>query len=311
MAVVGLWHWSASWPALLCYAVVAVAHLVGLRRTLPASSPAAVRQLRKQAIAFQGGLALALLSLVSPIGFLSDTYIWVRALQFLLLAMVATGLMVLGAPWQALRAAAAQVGLVRAAEGPRVGQPQQPGKQPVSDMERISGRMPWLLRWPGTTVVAVNVIWLAWQLPVLFDAVKTSSAVALAYHATCVAAGLVFWLQLVGSRPLSPPSAPLRRLRLLVGSVGAWTIVGMVLVFGSAVVYPVYANSAHQLMTVLDDQQLAGAVLWMGSLPPLITAGVAILMHWLSDEESAELSADLDRLLTPRKNAWSARSGIR
>jgi putative membrane protein len=311
VAVVGLWHWSASWPALLCYAVVAVAHLVGLRRTLPASSPAAVRQLRKQAIAFQGGLALALLSLVSPIGFLSDTYIWVRALQFLLLAMVATGLMVLGAPWQALRAAAAQAGLVRAAEGPRAGKPQQPGEQPVSDMERISGRTPWLLRWPGTTVVAVNVIWLAWQLPVLFDAVKTSSAVALACHATCVAAGLVFWLQLVGSRPLSPPSAPLRRLRLLVGSVGAWTIVGMVLVFGSSVVYPVYANSAHQLMTVLDDQQLAGAVLWMGSLPPLITAAVAILMHWLSDEESAELSADLDRLLTPRKNAWSARSGIR
>ena len=40
-------------------------------------------------------------------------------------------------------------------------------------------------------------------------------------------------------------------------------------------------------MTVLDDQQVGGAVLWMGMLPPLIIAAVALLMRWMSDEESA------------------------
>ena len=64
-------------------------------------------------------------------------------------------------------------------------------------------------------------------------------------------------------------------------------------------------------MTVLDDQQLAGAVYWMGMLPPLLVAAVAVLTRWLSEEESAELSAGLDRLLTPRKDAWSARPGMR
>jgi cytochrome c oxidase assembly factor CtaG len=64
-------------------------------------------------------------------------------------------------------------------------------------------------------------------------------------------------------------------------------------------------------MTVLDDQQLSGAVLWMGVLPALIAVAVALLMRWLNDEESAELSADLHRLLTPRKDAWSARPGFR
>ena len=71
------------------------------------------------------------------------------------------------------------------------------------------------------------------------------------------------------------------------------------------VLYPVYANSAHHLMTVLDDQQLSGAVLWMGMLLPLIVAGVALLLEWFSNEESAELSAGLDRLLAPR-SAWLA-----
>ncbi|MGH3303252.1 MAG: hypothetical protein ACRDOK_16540 [Streptosporangiaceae bacterium] len=37
-------------------------------------------------------------------------------------------------------------------------------------------------------------------------------------------------------------------------------------------------------------------VLWMGMLPPLITAAVALLSQWLNDEESAELSAGLIRL---------------
>jgi putative membrane protein len=265
-------------------------------------------ELGRQAIAFQGGLLLTLLAVISPMGYFSDVYIWVRALQFLLVAMVATGLMVLGAPWQALRIAVRQDRSVRQPGGSRAG---DAGQGPWRRVPGMRGRTPYLLARPGTAVIAVNVVWLGWQLPVLYDAAKTNSAIASASHLTCLGAGIVFWLQLIGSRPLSPVATPLRRLKLVVGTVGAMTILGMVLVFGSAVVYPVYANSAHHLMTVLDDQQLSGAVLWMGSLAPLITVAVVLLMRWLSDEESEELSADLDRLLVPRRNAWSARPGVR
>jgi cytochrome c oxidase assembly factor CtaG len=122
---------------------------------------------------------------------------------------------------------------------------------------------------------------------------------------------MVFWMQLVGSGSLSPVAPPIRRVALVVASVGTTTILGMVLVFGSGVLYPAFANRWHYGMTVLDDQQLSGAVFWMGMLLPLITVAVALMMRWMSDEESAELSAGLDRLLTPRKNAWSARPGIR
>jgi putative membrane protein len=297
-------HWSASWPALLCYVVLAGAHLAGLRRLSRAGADGlSARERRRQAIVFHGGLLLALLALISPSGYLSDVYIWVRGLQFLLLAMVAPGLMVLGAPWQALAAA------VR----PRVAEPGQRGDEPVPDRASIAPRPPWLLAHPIIAVVIVNVVWLAWQLPAPFDAARGSASIAWAEHATCLLAGVVLWLQLIGSRPFSPPARPLRRMELVVATVGAMTVLGMVLVFGSNVMYPAYANSAHHLMTVLDDQQLSGAVLWMGSLPPLITVAVALLMRWLSDEDSAELelSADLDRLLLPRKNAWSARPGIR
>jgi hypothetical protein len=45
----------------------------------------------------------------------------------------------------------------------------------------------------------------------------------------------------------------------------------------------------------------------MGMLIPLVAAGVALLMQWFSNEESAELAADLDRLLTPRRHDWPSR----
>jgi cytochrome c oxidase assembly factor CtaG len=305
----GFWHWLADWPALACYAVIAAAHLTGLARLRAAGGFS--RERRQQALAFQSGLVLALLALVSPIGYLSEIYIWVRALQFLLLAMVATGLMVLGAPWQPLRLA------VRPDRSPTRSQPTPAGGPESARDRRVPGiegsgtGSAWLFARPGVAIVVVNAVWLAWQLPGPFDAVRTSGLVALACHLTCTLAGIVFWLQLIGSRPLSPVASPLRRLALIGGTAAASTVLGMVLVFGSNVQYPAYAGPAHHLMTVLDDQQLSGAVLWMGFLPPLVFVAVALLMRWFSEEESAELSAGLDRLLTPRKDGWSARPGIR
>jgi putative membrane protein len=309
-------HWSGSWPALGCYVVIAAAHLAGLRRLLTgAGDGPASSGLRHQAVVFHSGLLLALLALVSPAGYLSDVYIWVRGLQFLLLAIVAPGLIVLGAPWLALRAAVGRPGAGSGGQSAglaRSGGADRPGSPLVPLEGKLPARPPWLLARPILAVVLVNVIWLAWQLPGPFDAAKGSSLIAWAEHGTCLLAGVVLWLQLIGSAPFSPAARPLRRMELVVATVGVMTVLGMVLVFGSSVLYPAYANSAHRLMTVLDDQQLSGAVVWMGSLPPLITVAVALLMRWLSDEDSAEItSADLDRLLVPRKNAWSARPGIR
>jgi len=126
-----------------------------------------------------------------------------------------------------------------------------------------------------------------------------------------LAAGTLFWLQVIGSRPWSPASPPVRRASLLIGTVAVDTVLGMVLVFGSSVIYPSYANAAHHVMTVLDDQQLAGAVLWMGMLPPMIIAAVAVLLRWIDHEEAEALSVGFNRLLKPRESAWPSRPRFR
>jgi putative membrane protein len=285
-------HWSATWPVLLIYLAVAAAHLAG---TVRGGLRAGRRAVISEAALFQGGLLLALLAIVSPLRYWSGLYVWVRALQDLILAVLAPGLIVVGAPWSALARSVGrtQIG-ERKPDGPRAGQ-----------------RQPWWLRWPLATVVAFNVIWLGWHLPALFDEVPVSAAVAGLEYAAYLGAGILFWLQVIGSRPWAPAAVPMRRTAFLVGTVAADTILGMVLVFGSGVFYRYYDNSLHHVMTVVDDQQLAGAVLWMGVLPPMIAASVAVLVRWLNDEESEDLSAGIDRLLTQRSSAWPSRPRFR
>jgi putative membrane protein len=298
MSVV-LSHWSAIWLVLGAYVVVAGAHLAG---TLRGEAQAGQRGTTREAAVFQFGLLIALLAIVSPVRYWSGIYIWVRAIQDLLLAVVAPGLIVVGAPWAAL---------ARCVRRPDPGQRDRgdAARSRPSEGGRGGGRG---LRWPVTTVVAFNVIWLAWHVPALFDRVPVSAAAAAVEYVLYLGAGILFWLQVIGSRPWTPAAVPLRRAALLIGTVAADTILGMVLVFGSGVLYRVYSNPSHHVMTVVDDQQLAGAILWMGILPPMIAAAVAVLMRWLNDEESRALSAGIDRLLTPRSSAaWPSRPRLR
>jgi putative membrane protein len=290
-------HWSAIWLAVGAYLVVAGAHLAG---TLRGGAQAGQRAPTREAVVFQLGLLAALLALVSPVRYWSGIYVWVRAVQDLLLAVVAPGLIVLGAPWPALARAAGRRDLGR------------PGADRPDRGDAARSRPPWWLRWPVVTVLAFNVIWLAWHVPALFDRVPVSAVAAAAEYLLYLGAGILFWLQVIGSRPWTPAAVPLRRVTLVIGTVAADTVLGMVLVFGSGVLYRIYGNSAHHVMTVVDDQQLAGAVLWMGMLPPMIAAAVAVLVRWLNDEESQALSAGIDRLLTPRSSAaWPSRPRFR
>ena len=283
-------HWSASWPALIAYVVAAGLHCAGLPKVLASGGDGGTDRsaLRREAALYQVGLLVVLLALVSPVGYYSTQYIWVRASQELLVGVFGPALIVIGAPWTAFRLA--------------VGRPAA---------SRRSGQQPRLLSRPVAAVIVVNVLWIGWLVPPLFDASRANSALALAERASYLAAGLLFWLQMTSSRPFIQRVAPLRRMALLVGTVAAWTVLGMALVFGANVLYPGYHNSAHHVMSVLDDQQLAGAVLWMGVLPAMLAEAVALMMEWLRDEESAELSAGLDRLLTPRRNGWPSRPVIR
>lgn len=281
--------WSLTGIAIALYVVVGCLHVRQVRAELRrrgCSGPASrTRRFRRtgtprdqlvSAALFQAGLLTALLALVSPVGYWSSQYIWVRAVQDLLLCFAAPMLITAGIP----RGAAGRLG--------------------KRTFRRAS---------PVIAAVTFNLSCLAWHVPVLFDAVPANSAAQLAEHAVYLGTGCWFWLQIFRPQP-GRWQSPLRRLGLLTATLAAWTVLGMVLVFGSNVIYPAYANSLHHAMTVLDDQQTSGGVLWMGMMPFLVTAGVILLSAWL-DEEDSDRPADAEALVRRRAWGWTARSGLR
>ena len=293
-------HWSANAAVLAVVAVVVAVHLRGLHgvaadaRRQGEGTP---RGMGWEATAFYGGLLVVILALLSPLAYWSASYIWVRSLQDVLLANVAPVFLVLGAPWLVLR---------RGLEFPRLpageaGRPQAADAAPRPVARRV--------RLAVGTVIAFNVAWCAWHLPLLYDGALRYPVVYAAEVVSYLGLGVAFWLVLIGG-PLSPVLPPLRRVMLLAGTVVVGTLLGMVLVFGYGVAYPSYLGAGKHLISVVYDQQTGGAVLWVLVLPVYVTAGVALLIRWLKDEEEQALTSGLDRLLKPAKPAWPSRSGL-
>jgi cytochrome c oxidase assembly factor CtaG len=308
-------HWSASLAVLTAWLVVAAAHLFGVRglaagyrrrgpgggRAAAEPSPGAGSEgapgyLAREALIFQAGLLTAALALLSPLGYWSHRIIWVRSLQDLLLVNVAPALIVIGAPWLALRYTVRPDTVPRHAD-----RDQEVAAQAAAG-------------WPLVSVlvfVAFSVAWCVWHLAGPYDAALAHPLVYAAEVVTYLGLGIVFWLQLVGSRPYVPRLAPLRRVMALAATIAVGTILAMVLVFGSRVAYYSYVTGPHQAVGVLADQQLAGAVLWTLMLPSYVIAGIALLVRWLNEEDANAVGAGLDRLLKPAKPAWPTRPGLR
>jgi putative membrane protein len=299
-------YWSANVAVLAVYAVVAVAHLLGMR----GAATDARRQGRSlepgllaQAASFQIGLLVVLVALVSPMGYWSQRLVWVRDVQDVVLAIVAPALIVLGAPWLPLAR-----GLGLRWRGRHQDQGAAAGAGDGEDSAG-SGRTGWPPL-PILVTVAFNVIWWAWHLPGPFDAALRSPVIYAAEVVTYLAIGIAFWLQLVGSRPLSPAMPPLNRVALVVATAASCTVLGLIRAYGPGVAYRAYLGLGHSVSSVVSYQQAGGAILWVFPLIPFSIVAVALAVRWLEDEESGTTGADFDRLLK-HKSAWPSRPGLR
>src|SRR5215467_2639860 len=288
-------HWSASLLA-LAVLVAAAVHPLGLRGLAADARRKRERlpdRLIREAAVFYLGLLAVLLALVSPVAYWAQRFVWVRSVQDVLLAIVAPALIVLGAPWLVLRRGA--------------GYPRREPETPAIAPEQALG---WL-RMPIAVTLAFNLAWCGWHVPALYDAARAHGLVFACEAIAYLGCGVLFWRQLIGSRPHVPRLAPLRRVTLLVGTAAIGAGFAMVLVFGSKVLYPSYLSSQHHAGSVVADQQAGGAVLWVLPLVPYFVAMVALLVRWLNDEESADMATGLDRLLSPPRSGWASWPGPR
>lgn len=264
-----LWSsWSFEPAVVAGLAMAAGLYFFGLSRVWRSAGTG--RGIRKwEAIAFGAGwilLAVALLSLHH----LSEVLFSVHMVQHELLMVASAPLLVLGKPMVAIL-----------------------WSLPIS-CRRASGSFagqPWIKKpWERLTQPAVAwtvhaiAIW-AWHVPGLFQATLESEMVHAAQHLSFLGSALLFWWSLLRVREgrLGRPAAVLYLFTTAVHT----SLLGALLTFSTRVWYPIYtANTAAFGLTPLEDQQLAGVIMWVPAGLAYLIAALAVAASWLKETKS-------------------------
>jgi putative membrane protein len=254
--------WSLQPSVVAGLALVGYLYARGTRR-LPGRT-ARMSPRRRHVAGFYAGLAALAAALVSPLDRLAGALFAAHMTQHLVLIAVASPLLVYGRPALPLR-----LGLGR---GPRTRVP--PAAIPALRRLRCLSNNPLLVG--GLHGV---VLW-AWHLPGLYTAALRNGAIHAAEHVSFLLTGLLFWRLVIRRSPKAKlPYAP-AILLVFVTSLQSGAL-GALLTFAPSVLYPVHGGGpAAWGLTPLEDQQLAGAIMWVPQ-GMLYLATIAVLL-WRS-----------------------------
>ncbi len=254
---------------------------------------------------------LIVAALVPPAGSSARHFEVAASLQFLIFAVAAPALLVLGAPWRLLRLARQVVpgpaagSPARRAAGWPPGGPGQPDQALFADrIARSRSRRPGAAR--GVAVlVTFAALAVAWRLPASVTALARHPWLVAAELATMLPAGVLVWLELVESPPLLPRLG--RPQRAGIAAVSMWTVWTMGYLMGLSHVAwsAAFRHPQGSGLSTSADQQIATGLMW--AVPALCFVPViyAVIVTWLRDSD------DPDDELRRASSAESAGAGAR
>ena len=254
------WSWEPSiWIGIALLVGAYLCAIGPLRTRFSSSEPVP----RTQAAWFLLGAGVLLLALVSPLDELSDRYFFsAHMLQHLLLSLVAPPLLLLGTPGWILR--------------------------PLLRRPRLAQVMR-ILTTPWVAFASFNIVFLAWHLPILYEATLHNESIHILEHLLFIATGVLNWWPILSPLPELPRLSPAGQLLYLFLEAVPGMVLGALIVFAPNVLYPTYADALRPLgLDPMADQQIAGQVMWMLGGFIYLAALAAVFFAWLGREERAE-----------------------
>jgi len=244
-------NWPVEWP-LAGVVVAAMLYRLGRRGT----------ERRRTSACFYVGLLVLVLAIDSPVDTYADRLFWVHMVQHVLLTMVAPPLLLLGRPW------------------PRVARPLPRAARRALARGLHACR---IVAAPLVAFVLFNGVLLAWHVPVLYDATLRSQAVHDVEHFLFVATALLFWAQVIASKPLHARLDELGRAVYATGALLVGWVLAIVLAFAPSPLYDAYASlpSRPGGLSALGDQQLAAGIMWVPGSIAFTIAIILSLYRWL------------------------------
>jgi putative membrane protein len=249
---------------------------------------------RSAVVAFDCGMVALALALASPLDAAAASIFSAHMVQHLVLLAVAAPLLVCGRPGLVLTSAL----------------PARPRR-----LLRRGGARP-AVRRAGTAlshpivawVLATVTLW-AWHHPSLYEAAVNHDLVHAAEHITLLGSAAIVWAVALGRvrRRLAVPAAAL----VLVATALQGSAFGAALTLARAPLYTVHSAMAPRWgLTPLEDQQLAGALMWVP--PGLVYVGVAaaLLVRWFNTLDAGPTvtaAGPIARAITGRGNGSGPR----
>jgi cytochrome c oxidase assembly factor CtaG len=158
-----------------------------------------------------------------------------------------------------------------------------PWRRKVRAWERIgwvrsTGR---LLTRPVTAwVLTVGALW-AWHAPGPYDAAVRSEGIHALEHVSFLATAILFWWVAIRPADRRRRSGGPEILYVFTAGIQSGAL-GAVLTFAGSSLYPAYAlTSARWGLTALQDQQLAGLIMWIPAGVVYMAAAGALFVRWL------------------------------
>ena len=140
---------------------------------------------------------------------------------------------------------------------------------------RLSGLPGSVAFWTGASAVT---FWL-WHAPVLYAAALSSNVLYWAMQLSLIATAMGFWAAL---RRSTTPAA----IAALLAATVQMGLLGALLTFAATPIYtPHILTTAAWGLSALEDQQLAGLIMWVPAAGLYLGAAVAIAHRWLAHEE--------------------------
>lgn len=225
-----------------------------------------------QAACFYLGIVALCATLVWPLHGMSPSSLSLHMVQHMVLIAVAAPLLALGKPWAPILLSFPEVSRARLLGWWR-------------SIKLL--RLQVLIQPPLATALHGTVVWL-WHAPFFYNLALTNEIVHVIEHISFLGSALLFWWALLrsGSRADGFGPGVLAALLTLMHT----GVLGALLTFAPAPLYERYDMFSRSGLSPLEDQQLAGLIMWIPPSAVYLTAGLALISIGLESARRQSLA---------------------
>lgn len=224
---------------------------------------------------YVGGWIMVALALLSPLEVLSGHLFFMHMIQHLLLVMCAPPLLLLSNPFPVVL----------------WGMPRGIRRWVGSHFYREAGfrRVLVLLTRPGLIWLYFVIMYVGWHDPAAYNAALRSDLIHDIEHLSFFIASLLFWWHVTVAGPRVHGRFPYGwRIAYLLLTVPVNMLTGVTITFASQPIYRYYLDVPRPWgLTVMQDQMLGGAIMWILGSMMLLIAVLVIVARFLAQQEGS------------------------